>query len=71
MVQGAWLNKSVLMLEETITSAAQSRMLSPKSQASIVKSHKKEEGMDSIFNIELSDVTKAKDLMSSTYLTTN
>lgn len=71
MVQGAWLNKNVLMLEETITSAAQSRMLSPKSQISLAKSHKKEEGMDSIFNIELSDVTKAKDLMSSTYLTTN
>lgn len=71
MVQGSWLNKGVLMLDETITSAAQSRMMSPKSQVSMEKSHKKEAGMDSIFNIELSNVTKAKDLMSSTYLTTN
>lgn len=67
LVQGNWLNKNVLMLNETITSTmGASRVNSP---------GEKEENSDgdSIFNIELSnqalkqDVKTSKKLMSSTY----
>jgi len=70
MVMGKWLNKDVLMIEETINSAANSKLASPKSQKSIEMRPGKsqQEAMDSIFNIELSNITKAKDLMSSSYM---
>ena len=58
MVQGSWLNKEVLMIEETINGQQKSRVRSPTSQVSTTKNsnRKREQPCDSIFNIELSDI---------------
>jgi len=67
LVSGSWLNKNVLMLNETINSTIQSKGVTPSSAGGNLRSI---DDADSIFNIELSKIEKvsnAKDLMSSTY----
>jgi len=69
LVQGAWLNKTILMFKETINSS-KAKSKHETSPLKEVESRLNQSDDDSIFNIQFNDIpgqSSVKDLLNTSY----